>query len=86
MDLLEMLANIQDHRAAQVIMATHSPLLMAVPGAQILQLTRFGLGEVELEDIPHFKLYRTFCQDPRAFIEEELEQRRADTRGGLFRA
>ena len=86
MDLLEMLAKIQDHRASQVIMATHSPILMAVPGAQILQLTRFGLDEVELEDTPHFKLYRAFCKDPHAFIEEELEQRRADSSAGLFRA
>lgn len=73
-DLLQMLANIQDHRAAQVIMATHSPILMAVPDAQILQLTRLGLDEVELEDTSHFKLYSAFCRDPRAFIEEELNQ------------
>jgi predicted ATPase len=77
-DLVEMLASIQESAAAQVIMATHSPILMAVPGARILQLTRFGLNAVELEETRHFKLYRAFCQDPRAFIRDELEQRKAE--------
>ena len=78
MDLVEMLASIQESATAQVIMATHSPILMAVPGARILQLTRFGLDAVELEETRHFKLYRAFCQDPRAFIKDELEQRRVE--------
>lgn len=77
-DLVEMLASIQENAAAQVIMATHSPILMAVPGARILQLTRFGLDAVELEETRHFKLYRAFCQDPSTFIEDELVQRRID--------
>jgi predicted ATPase len=85
MDLLRMLANIQHHGAAQVIMATHSPILMAVPGAQILKLTKFGLDEVELEDTSHFKLYRAFFQNPRVFVEEKLKQRSADPIVDIFR-
>lgn len=74
-DLLAMLARVQNTASAQVILATHSPILMAVPGARLLQLTRFGLDEVTVEQTRHFRLYRAFCLDPQGFIAEELAQR-----------
>lgn len=76
MDLLEMLADIQASARAQVIMATHSPMLMAVPGAQLLQVTRFGLEEVTLEQTRHFRILRAFCSDPKGYVEEDLAERR----------
>lgn len=75
-DLLAMLAAVQERASAQIIMATHSPILMAVPGARLLQVTRLGLEEVALEDRRHYRLYRKFCLDPHGFVEEELRQRR----------
>lgn len=78
MDLLAMLSAVQERASAQVIMATHSPILMATPGARLLQLTRFGLEEVALEETRHFRLYRAFCLDPRGFVDEELRQRREE--------
>lgn len=75
MDLVKLLADTQETGSAQVILATHSPILMAVPGARLLQLTRSGLKEVALEDTRHFKLYRAFCQDPHGVIREELRER-----------
>jgi predicted ATPase len=58
----------------QIIMATHSPLLMAYPGAQLLRLTKYGLESVRLEDTDHFRLMRDFCADPRSFVELALEE------------
>lgn len=75
LDLLAILARVQDSARAQVILATHSPILMALPGARLLRLTRFGLDEAALTDIPHFRLYRAFCADPEGFVREELEER-----------
>ena len=57
----------------QVIMATHSPLLMACPDATLLRLTKYGLDPVRLEDTDHFRLMREFFADPRAFIEAMAE-------------
>ncbi|MCE9524004.1 MAG: AAA family ATPase [Alphaproteobacteria bacterium] len=57
----------------QVIMATHSPLLMAFPGAQLLLLSLRGLEPVSLDQTEHFKLTRAFCADPAGFVEEALE-------------
>jgi exodeoxyribonuclease I len=78
LDLVEMLARVQETASAQIIMATHSPILMGIPGARLLQVTRFGLEAVSLEETRHFRLYRAFCLDPHGFIAEELQQRRHD--------
>ncbi|TCP58543.1 putative ATPase [Rhodovulum bhavnagarense] len=78
MDLVELLADIQETGSAQVILATHSPILMAVPGARLLQVTRLGLADIALEETRHFKLYRAFCQDPHGVIAEELRERRVE--------
>jgi predicted ATPase len=76
LDLLAILAGVQENATAQVIMATHSPILMAVPGARLLHVTRSGLEPVALEDTRHYRLYRAFCLNPKGFIADEIQQRR----------
>ena len=71
-ELLKILNNVQRDATAQIIMATHSPMLMAVPGAQLLEITRFGLAEVNYRDTKHFRLYQSFTADPEGFIEDAL--------------
>jgi predicted ATPase len=78
LDLLHVLKGIQDRAASQVIMATHSPILMAVPGAEILEITRGGLAPVALKDTAHFRLYRSFIEDPNGFVAEALDERTAE--------
>ncbi|MGL4239207.1 AAA family ATPase [Tabrizicola sp.] len=76
LDLLAILSRVQTTASAQVIMATHSPILMALPGARLLQVTRFGLDETDLQLTPHFRLYESFCRDPIAFVTEALDDRK----------
>jgi len=71
-DLLRFLHQLQATGDRQVIMATHSPILMALPGATLLQVTRHGLDEVALRDTPHFRLYSEFTADPEGFVAEAL--------------
>lgn len=54
-------------------MATHSPLLMAYPNAQLLLLSAGGLEPVEVEQTEHFKLTRAFCEDPASFVDTALQ-------------
>ena len=56
----------------QVIMATHSPMLMAYPDAKLLRLTKYRLEPVRLQDTDHFRSMREFCQDPKGFVEAAL--------------
>lgn len=68
-EFLKLLRAMDASRKCQVIMATHSPLLMAYPGATLLQLTKHGLDPVRLEDTEHFRAMREFFLDPTGFVE-----------------
>jgi predicted ATPase len=74
LEFMKFLRRAGTNAAFQVIMATHSPLLMAYPGAQLLRLTKYGLEPVRLEDTDHFLLLRDFCADPRGFVELAMEE------------
>ncbi len=69
LELLKFLVKVQQDETAQVIMATHSPLLMAVPDATLLKVTRRGFGPVHYRDTEHFQLYQSFIADPEDFIK-----------------
>lgn len=72
LDLLRLLARIQDQGSAQVILATHSPLLMAVPGARLMRLQDRGIAPIRLQETSHFRIYRDFIADPEGFIAASL--------------
>lgn len=72
LELLRLLHAIQGSAKAQIIMATHSPILMAVPGARLLEITRAGIADTQLQDTRHFKLYRDFTTDPDDFVGRAL--------------
>jgi len=58
----------------QVIMATHSPLLMAFPGARLWRLTERGLRAATVEATDHYRLLLGFCTNPREFVRTALEE------------
>lgn len=45
---------------SQFIVATHSPILMAYPGATIYQLSRQGIAKVEYEETDHYAITKAF--------------------------
>ena len=51
-------------RGAQVVMATHSPILMAYPGALIYELTDAGIAEAAFEDLESVNVMRAFLASP----------------------
>lgn len=53
----------------QIIMATHSVMLMAYPEAQLLQLTNEGVKEIQFHEADHFKTLQSFFRDPDGFME-----------------
>ncbi len=69
---LKLMQAMERSTLCQVIMATHSPLLMAYPGARLLLLTRGGLTPVRVEDTEHFRTMREFCTGPAGFVEAVL--------------
>ncbi|HEY2034695.1 MAG TPA: AAA family ATPase [Rhizomicrobium sp.] len=74
MEFLKLLQLMDESGKIQIIMATHSPMLMAYPNARLLRLTKYGLEPVALRDTDHFKIWREFCEDPETFVQSALEE------------
>jgi len=64
------------HRLAsqgtQFLVATHSPILMAYPGALIYQLGVNGIKRVAYEDTEHFQITRDFLNDRDRYFRHLL--------------
>jgi predicted ATPase len=73
MTFLKLLQRIDRAGHTQVIMATHSPMLMALPGARLLGLSKYGLEPITLQDTTHFQIMREFCADPAGFVDVAIE-------------
>jgi predicted ATPase len=68
-EFLKLLHRMQGAGNSQVILATHSPILMALPGARLLWLQKYGLQPVTLEDTDHYKMMREFILDPHGTVD-----------------
>jgi predicted ATPase len=66
--LVRILHEVEQAGNAQFIMATHSPILLAYPGAQVFSFDSSRIGEVDYEETAHYKLYKRFFADPGAFL------------------
>lgn len=55
-------------RDAQFIIATHSPILMAYPGATILSFDEQPPQNVEWDEVEHVSLTRDFLHSPQSFL------------------
>lgn len=67
---LALLAMLHDMVAenAQFIIATHSPILLAFPGATIFSFDRTPPGPVEYDELEHVNLTRDFLTNPGRFL------------------
>jgi predicted ATPase len=80
---LEFMAMLAEQRATgkvQYVIATHSPLLMGFPGADLLHLSHRGMRRTTLEETPHFRIYREFCREPDRYLDNELARVAAERR------
>lgn len=53
----------------QFIISTHSPILMAIPYAEILLITNEGMKKTSYEDIESVALLKKFMQHPESFFK-----------------
>jgi predicted ATPase len=74
MEFLKLMRRMDVSGHCQIIMATHSPMLMAYPDARLLRLSKYGLEPVNVKDTDHYKVMREFCQDPKGFVEAVMEE------------
>ncbi len=63
---LDLLEEFSKSGVSQFILATHSPLLLSLPGACIYCFDRLPLKPIEYEDTEHFQVYKRFFERYRA--------------------
>jgi predicted ATPase len=54
----------------QIIIATHSPILMSYPQALLYEITPEGIHQVEYNDIESVKLLKQFINAPEQFLRQ----------------
>lgn len=67
---LALLALVKDavERGAQFLVATHAPVLMAYPGARLLEIRPGGIVETPYDELEHVRVLREFLEAPEAYV------------------
>ena len=74
--LLSLLVTMHDlvELDSQFILATHSPILMAFPGAEIKLFDENGVRSVDYRDTEHYQITRQFINEPERMLKYLLEE------------
>ncbi|HWP95451.1 MAG TPA: AAA family ATPase [Syntrophomonadaceae bacterium] len=67
---LRLIWKLEQSGQAQFIIATHSPILMAYPGATILDFDQSPMQETVYENTEHYFITKRFLNDRKKFLEE----------------
>jgi predicted ATPase len=67
---LKVIRQLELEGESQFIIATHSPILMAYPRAQLLMFDGRVIRDVALSETPHYQLTREFVMNPKAMMDE----------------
>ncbi|MCR4962752.1 MAG: AAA family ATPase [Firmicutes bacterium] len=70
MRMLRLMADIHDlaKQGAQFIISTHSPVLITLPDADIIQFTDQGFEHVKYQDTEHYQVIKGFLADPERML------------------
>lgn len=72
LELMVLLDNLRHDGMAQVILATHSPILMAFPGAALWEITSSGIRQADYDDLEHVRTLRRVLNDRDAAMAAVL--------------
>jgi predicted ATPase len=65
---LRIIHELETPRHAQFLIATHSPILLAYPGATLYQFEEDGIREVDYRDTDHYSVTKEFLNGPERFL------------------
>ncbi|KOF08963.1 ATPase AAA [Planococcus glaciei] len=71
---LRIMHELAEEEECQFIIATHSPILLGYPGAQILSFDGGAIEEIGYEETDHFKITKYFLDHREKFLKELLEE------------
>jgi predicted ATPase len=68
LELLKVLKDMGEAGHAQFIIATHSPILLACPGANIYSFDHMPVKQIDYEDTDHYQIYKRFMEDRNTYL------------------
>jgi len=71
LELLALLHDMSDAGHAQFIIATHSPILLACPGATIYSFDHIPVREITYEETDHYRIYKDFIEHRGKYVKED---------------
>ncbi|MBN2040115.1 MAG: AAA family ATPase [Spirochaetes bacterium] len=70
LELLDIIMKSIRNTDAQFIIATHSPILLAFPDADIFSFDDKAIKKIKYEDTSHYKIFRDFMADTDKYISD----------------
>lgn len=68
LSLIVLILEVLKHNNAQFIIATHSPMLMGIPGALIYEIQSDSIQLVDFKDTEHYRITKTFLDNPQSYL------------------
>ena len=74
LELLAVLTEMSRAGHAQFIIASHSPMLLACPGADIYSFDSAPVSRIRYEDTEHYRVYREFMENRERYLQQSKAQ------------
>jgi predicted ATPase len=68
LELVNLIRDMGEAGHAQFIIATHSPILMACPGAKLHNFNDIPVKGINYEETDHYKIYKSFMEDRTKYL------------------
>lgn len=70
MRILTLMAEINElvKKDSQFIIATHSPILITFPNAEIFEFSQDGINKINYSDTEHFVVRKSFLDNPAKML------------------
>ena len=68
LSLIAFILEVLKNKNAQFIIATHSPILMGIPGATLYEIQDDSMQPVKFEETDHYRITKTFLDNPESYL------------------
>ena len=72
LELIKLIKEMSEAGHAQFVIATHSPILLALPGADIYSFDHIPVKRIEYEDTDHYRIFRGFFDDRERYLSQDF--------------
>jgi predicted ATPase len=68
LSLMAFILEVLKSKNAQFIVATHSPILMGIPGASLYEIQEDSMQPVEYKQTDHYRITKAFLDNPESYL------------------